>query len=319
MDPIPPCPSPEATDILYAEAKQSDVNNFTGGKNLSKACNASGTSMYAQVVSTHDSFQKDSNYWHMERSMIDPNGSVMQECEDIEDAIQSSSDDENLEEARVIFSRKGSRTCLDIKMPSGAVNQERSYPAVSDNRRIESGNATRKLSNDFLKSNPTVKLQKAAQDCDKNLQKTDNTMSFSNASKSHCKDCQSSASSVSTKSTANLGRKKFRDKARPFSASPSLGSTLKCKTVEFLSEEDVYGAKLHISKSALKTLLYMDFLSEKSKLTKEKCSNDVIDSGDCGVFKNRDTNKGNVKDDIPPEMQVNNCFVLLNLILHKKP
>ena len=98
-----------------------------------------------------------------------------------------------------------------------------------------------------------------------------------------------------------------RQKQRPYSAFAAVDSSVKGKTIEFVSEEALSKAKCHVSQRSVQTMMYMDYLREKGRLAREakedgecvcdkdSCCNDLAKSND-GSLNNR------IK--LPPEMHV---------------
>ena len=77
-----------------------------------------------------------------------------------------------------------------------------------------------------------------------------------------------------------------KEKRKCFSASDSFGFIIKSKNVEFLSEEDVFKAKFHVSQNGLEKLLSMDWVVKDGKISRDSSNNNDLGVGEVAVLKN---------------------------------
>ena len=108
-----------------------------------------------------------------------------------------------------------------------------------------------------------------------------------------------------------------REKQRPYSAFAALGSSVKGKTIELVSEEALTKAKCHVSQRSIQTMMYMDYLREKGRVAREakedgKCACDK-DSCCKDLAKSSDGSLNN-RVNLPPEMHVRIKTFMLNII-----
>ena len=96
-----------------------------------------------------------------------------------------------------------------------------------------------------------------------------------------------------------------RRKERCSSASPVLGYVVKSKHLQLLSDEDMYRAKLHVSKGAFETLQCNDLLREKGKFSKDKSNSDEMTTNESEVSNsNAIASKEEAKADTARNIQV---------------
>ncbi len=115
-------------------------------------------------------------------------------------------------------------------------------------------------------------------------------------------------------SFTNARLTKTRDyKKRPVSAYAVMGSTIKAKTIEFLDDKEISGARLMLSNRTLETMLYMDYLREKERRMREYNEDGGMlteSKSDTAVARQRNLScsRSTKKIDLPPEIQV--CSIL---------
>lgn len=229
-----------------------------------------------------------------------------QPMEEVKATNQVQSDEDECDKARLICSRSGSKKWLELRLPTADVEKDsecyhtREDPAM-ENHRGSCGQELPKSENSISDIATTPDLTVEAK---KHVTGRSAVLRHKGSGKD---SLEGLGRSITSSSSAKFNREGVVKKCRSFSVSSNPEPIVKCKNVEFLSEEDLYGARFFMSKSAFETSLYMDFLKEKERLAKKKSQDTAMKQEEADARRDSIVSRlkrRSVQDSTPPEIQV---------------